>query len=113
MSHHHEHEVALEQGSNKKTLKSYVVGMILCIVLTFAAFGLVEKRLLTDAQLYISLTVLAIAQFFVQSVCFLRLNSSKEGRWNLMPFLFTIFIIAILVGGSLWIMYNLDYNMMN
>src|SRR5579872_4265758 len=98
-----------QHESGQKTLSSYVVGIILCIVLTLIAFGLVEKRLLTDTMLYIALSALAIVQLLVQSICFLRLNSSKEGRWNLLPFLFTILIIAILVGGSLWIMYNLNY----
>lgn len=102
-----------QHESGQKTLSSYVVGIILCIVLTLIAFGLVEKRLLTDTMLYITLSALAIVQLLVQSICFLRLNVSKEGRWNLLPFLFTILIIAILVGGSLWIMYNLNYNMSN
>lgn len=110
MSHHEE---IVEYGSGKKTLTSYVLGFVLCILLTLVAFALVQMRLLSDVNLYISLTALAIIQLFVQSVCFLRLNASSEGRWNLLPFLFAILIIVILVGGSLWIMYNLNYNMFN
>lgn len=94
-----------------KTLQSYVVGFILCLVLTFLSFGLIGTHLLTDTNLYIALATLAIVQLLVQSICFLGLNRSAEGRWNLLPFLFTILIIAILAGGTLWIMYNLDYNM--
>jgi cytochrome o ubiquinol oxidase operon protein cyoD len=102
-----------EQGGRQKTLGTYVTGLVLCVILTLIAFGLVEKRLLSDSGLYIALAGLAIVQLFVQSTCFLRLNSSAEGRWNLLPFLFALLIIAVLVSGSLWIMYNLNYNMMN
>ena len=95
-----------------KTLGAYITGLVLCIILTLAAFGIIEKRVFSDTNLYIAVSVLAIVQLFVQSICFLRLNASPEGRWNLMPFLFAILIVSIVVGGSLWIMYNLNYNMM-
>ncbi|RDI43398.1 cytochrome o ubiquinol oxidase subunit IV [Aquicella lusitana] len=107
----HQHEKMMGQASGQKTLSGYITGLALSIILTLLAFGIVEKRLLSDANLYIALTVLAVAQLFVQSICFLRLNCSTEGRWNLFPFIFTVLIIAIIVGGSLWIMYNLNINM--
>jgi cytochrome o ubiquinol oxidase operon protein cyoD len=97
--------------SGQKTLKAYIIGLSLSLVLTCAAFGLVMKPSLSTSHVYIALSVLAILQLFAQSLCFLRLNASKEGQWNLMPFLFALLIIAILVGGTLWIMYNLNYNM--
>ena len=62
--------------------------------------------------LYITITALAVAQLFAQVIFFLRLNVTKEGQWNSMPFVFTFLIVGVLVGGSLWIMYNLDVNMM-
>ena len=105
--------VQTEHGTGQKTLKAYLLGLASCIVLTLIAFGIVEKRLFSDTYLYISLATLAIVQLLVQSICFLRLNCSPEGRWNSLPFLFVMLIIAILVGGTLWIMYNLNFNMMN
>lgn len=107
---HHEIET---YGTSKKTFSAYISGLILCIILTLAAFAVVERHLFTENYIYISLAALAIVQLFVQVICFLRLNANPEGRWNLMPFLCAILIIAVLVGGSLWIMYNLNYNMMN
>lgn len=107
----HQHEISMEHGAGKKTLASYVVGFLLCVLLTFIAFGLVKTHVLADSSLYIALAVLAIVQLFVQTVCFLRLNTSKDGQWNSLPFLFVILIIAVFVGGTLWIMYNLNYYM--
>lgn len=105
--------VDAQNDGSQKTFGSYITGLVLSLLLTLMSFGLIETRLFTDKYLYISLAALAIAQLFVQAICFLRLNSSSEGRWSLMPFIFCVLIIAILVSGTLWIMYNCNYNMMN
>lgn len=102
----------MKYGVKAKTLKSYLTGLFLSLMLTAISFGLVAKHLLSTTNLYIVLTALAVAQLFAQVICFLRLNVSQEGRWNTMPFIFTFVIVGILVGGSLWIMYNLNMNMM-
>jgi cytochrome o ubiquinol oxidase operon protein cyoD len=98
-------------GGNPKTLLGYLCGFSLSLLLTFLAFALVHLKLGSTTMRYFSLGGLALAQLLVQSLCFLGLNGGKEGRWNLLPFIFTLFIIVILAGGSLWIMYNLNYNM--
>ena len=101
------------ENQNQKTLSGYVTGLMLCLVLTFAAFGLVQGQYFNAVQTDSLIAGLAIVQLIVQCVFFLRLNMGEEGRWNLLPFIFAILIIAILVGGSLWIMVNLNYNMMH
>jgi cytochrome o ubiquinol oxidase operon protein cyoD len=102
----------MKYGAKAKTLKSYLIGLFLSLIFTFTAFALVGKRLMGVEGLYITLTALAVAQLLAQVICFLRLNVSQEGRWNTMPFIFTFIIVGVLVGGSLWIMYNLNINMM-
>jgi cytochrome o ubiquinol oxidase operon protein cyoD len=99
--------------SGQKTLGAYLSGLALCLVLTFMAFGIVEYHVMSAISIDITLAVLAIIQLVVQCVFFLRLNTSEEGMWNLLPFLFAILIIGILAGGSLWIMANLNYYMVH
>lgn len=114
MSEHHHHvEADTEYGTGHKTLKTYLIGFTLCILLTLIPFALVAKHMLSDFSLYITITIFALVQLYVQVVFFLRLNTSSKGLWNLGSFLFTILVILIVVFGSLWIMYNLNYNMMN
>ncbi len=117
MSTHNEivdhHDTIAPADGNPKTFGSYIAGLILSLLLTLMSFGIISERVFSDKYLYISLAVLAIIQLFVQSICFLRLNASNEGKWSLMPFIFCILIIAILVSGSLWIMYNCNYYMMH
>lgn len=102
----------MSNQANIKSLKAYILGFSMSLILTVAAFFLMKVRFLSDSMLYASLALLAILQLLVQSRCFLGLNTRSEGRWNLLPFLFTLFVIAILVSGSLWIMYNMNYNML-
>ena len=63
-------------------------------------------------MIYIFIAIFAVLQLIVQAACFLGLKSNAEGSWNVLPFLFTLLIIFFLVGGSLWIMYNLSVLMM-
>jgi len=106
-------DIATKYGTGRKTLKSYLMGLGLSLLLTLCSFVLVGKHLLPTAYIYVSISILAILQLIAQVIFFLRLNSSEEGKWSLMPFIFTIVIVGILVGGSLWIMINLNYNMVH
>ena len=112
MSHDATTPVKLKYGAKLKTLKSYLTGLCLSLLLTAAAFLVVGEHLLNTAALYITLTALAVAQLFAQVICFLRLNYTGEGRWNTLAFVFTFLVVFVVVGGSLWIMYNLNENMM-
>lgn len=93
------------------TLKSYVIGFILSIVLTLASFMLVSEQALAVGDLILTIVGLAVAQVLVQLFFFLHLGSDSKPYWNLTVFLFMLVIMVILVAGSLWIMYNLDYYM--
>lgn len=107
---------AVGSGNNswaQKNAKAYMLGLLLCLILTSLSFGIVHTKTFGKEMIYALLTLFAIAQLFVQSVCFLGLKSDADGRWNLLPFLFTILIIFFLVSGSLWIMYNLNVLMMS
>jgi cytochrome o ubiquinol oxidase operon protein cyoD len=56
---------------------------------------------------------LAVGQLLVQLGLFLHMGSEPKPRWNLMATLFSLMVVIIVVGGSLWIMNNLNYNMMS
>ena len=99
-------------GAGHGTLKSYIIGFILSIALTVIPYLIVVDHLLAGDAIVIAIVILGILQLLVQLVFFLHLSSAPDQRWNLMTFAFTVLILVIIVVGSLWIMYNLDYNMM-
>ena len=102
-----------EYGSDHGTIKSYVVGFVLSIVITVLAFLLVAFKPVSSEIIYIVIAILAILQLYVQLVFFLHLNTRSEGRWNLLVFLFSLIVVLIIIFGSIWIMVNLNYNMVH
>ena len=86
--------------------------IILSILLTIIPYALVVNHLLIGDSLIIAVIILGIVQLLVQLIFFLHLSSHPSQRWNLITFSFTVLIVVILVIGSLWIMYNMNYNMM-
>jgi cytochrome o ubiquinol oxidase operon protein cyoD len=45
-------------------------------------------------------------------VCFLHVNTSGEGGWTLLAYVFTAVLLVITIAGSMWIMFHLNTNMM-
>lgn len=95
------------------TLKSYVIGFILSILLTVLPYAIVVHHLLVSDALVIAIVVLGVIQLLVQLIFFLHLSTHPSQRWNLITFAFTLLILVILVCGTLWIMWNMNYNMMD
>jgi len=110
MSHdaavHHDHDHA--HGS----MKSYIFGFALSILLTLGSFGLVMSGTVPHNLAVPGLIALCVAQLLVQLVFFLHMGAAKEQRDNTLTFVFTVVILAIIVGGSLWVLHNMNANMM-
>ena len=101
-------------GMGKKSPLVYIIGFILCIILTIVPFAIVHRAMGSPGMQYIIILSCALLQFLVQVICFLRLNASTtQSKVNLFSFVFTMIVLLTIVGGSLWIMYNLNYNMMH
>src|SRR5690349_5450260 len=100
------------ERSNQSRVMAYVTGFVLSIILTLAAYILVINHVISGAGLIAVIIGLAIIQLFVQLFFFLHLGDEKKPRWNLMALIFAAVVVVIVVFGSLWIMNNLNYNMM-
>lgn len=103
-----------EQGMGEKSLLVYVFGLVLCVVLSVLPYIAVKYFSHNKVSGLEIIYICAVVQFIVQLICFLRLQPiGFQGVMNIMSFLLTLIIILIVVAGSLWIMSNLDYNMMH
>ncbi len=104
---------AIAHGSVKHgSVKTHLLGFILSIILTIISFAAAMSSPTSHA---ITLTVIissGLIQVLVHIICFLHMNISSKEHWNLTALLFTITVICIILIGSLWIMYNLNNNMM-
>ena len=93
------------------------IGFGASLLLTLVAFWLVIQHVQDSAALPADVLVpriigLAVIQLIVQLYFFLHLGNESKPRWNFIVFLFMILVLVIVVLGSIWIMDNLNYNMM-
>ena len=101
-------------------MKWVLQGFLLSLLLTLGSYAIVATHLLSTMSLIYLVAALSTIQIVGQFVLFLRLGqeSAESGpllgeppRWNVIFFLFTVLIALVVVIGSIWIMYNLDYRM--
>lgn len=101
-----------DYGTGQKKLGMYLFGFVSCSVLTLISFWAVMSERFTKWEVVTIIFAAALIQFFVQVICFLRLNTQTEqGRINVMSLIFTGVILISVVAGSLWIMWNLAFYM--
>ena len=100
-------------GASHGSLRDYLTGFFLSVVLTAIPFWLVMTGAMADKNAA-ALTVMAFAavQIVVHMIYFLHMNSRSEGGWTMMALIFTIVLVVIVLSGSLWVMYHLNTNMM-
>lgn len=103
-----------DYGLGKKKLGVYSFGIVLCLILTVIPFYAVMYQPFASVQsIFYTIIVCAVLQLLVQVKCFLSMNTkTPQAQYNVMSFIFTLVILTVVIGGSMWIMYHLNYNMM-
>jgi len=101
-----------EEGAHA-TLRGYLIGFVLSVILTALPFYYVMSGALHDTTVT-ALVIMALAgvQIVVHMIFFLHMSPRAEGGWSLMALAFTLIILVIALSGSLWVMYHLNNNMM-
>ncbi|MFM0440073.1 cytochrome o ubiquinol oxidase subunit IV [Paraburkholderia strydomiana] len=107
----HMQSVPAQQGNG--SMRGYVGGFLLSVVLTAAAFGLVMRGTFPAQTAMIALSILAFVQIVVHLVFFLHIDMSAGQRWNVMALGYTALAALFLIGGTMWIMHNVSMNMMS
>lgn len=92
-------------------LRSYLTGFALAVVLTAIPFALVALEALPKLPTLIVIAVVAVIQILVHLRYFLHLDLRTTPRENILAFVFAAVLIFIMVGGSLWIMFDLQQRM--
>ena len=94
------------------SVKEYVIGLILSIILTAIPFGIVMSGALGETLSIALILLCAVGQVMVQLIFFLHMNGSAEQYWTTMSAAFSVVLVAILIVGSIWIMNHLNHNML-
>ena len=93
-------------------IRSYFIGLALAVLLTVFSFYLVGTHWIWDPALPAALAALAIAQIGVHLVFFLHITTAPDNTNTVLALAFGVLIVALVIGGSLWIMYHLNQNML-
>jgi cytochrome o ubiquinol oxidase operon protein cyoD len=102
----------VEPYESAANVLSYTVGLVLAILATIASFVVAQTNLLWPPGIQVGLVVLAIAQIGVHLVFFLHLGSGPDNTNSIMALAFGVLIVFLVIAGSLWIIANLNANMM-
>lgn len=109
------HEVKHKQHVSSP--KPYLVGFLISIILTLAAYYLVTliingSAIFSTAIVLYTIMAFAFVQLVVQLYFFLHLGREPKYNWNLFFFISTAGVIFLMITASIWIMNHLNYNMM-
>jgi len=99
-------------GAAHGSVKEYLGGLLLSLVLTAIPFGIVMSGAVSGPLAIGIILLCAVGQVLVQLVFFLHMNGSSEQIWNTSSAIFVVVLVAILIVGSIWIMAHLNHNML-
>jgi cytochrome o ubiquinol oxidase operon protein cyoD len=95
------------------SMRDYVIGFVLSVVLTAIPFYLVMSGAIADkTTTALIIAGFAVVQIVVHMVYFLHMNGKAEGGWNMLALIFTAVVVLIVISGSMWVMYHMNHNMM-
>ena len=102
----------VEEHESTASYLSYTVGLALAVAATIASFIVSQTNLLWPPGIPVGLIVLALAQIGVHLVFFLHLGSGSDSTNNILALAFGVLIVFLIIAGSVWIITNLNSNMM-
>lgn len=93
-------------------LATYVIGLALAILLTVASFWVAKTDMIYGPGIPEALATLAVAQMGIHLVFFLHLTTAPDNTNNILALAFGLLIVGLIVFGAVWIMANLNHNLM-
>lgn len=102
-------------GAHSAGVTQYLVGFVISVALTLAAFLPVMLGWLTDWSIgakVLYLLGLALVQMMVQIAFFLHLSDGPDARYNIMTMWSAVVCVFIIIAGTWWTMWHLNYQVM-
>ncbi|MGT2466093.1 cytochrome o ubiquinol oxidase subunit IV [Mesorhizobium sp.] len=113
IAHDHAGHDHAHGGAAHGSLKGYLIGFVLSVVLTAIPFWMVMTGAIDNKQATaVIIMAFAAVQIVVHMIFFLHMTPASEGGWSMLALIFTVILVVIVLSGSLWVMYHLNANMM-
>lgn len=95
------------------SFKPVIMGLILSLFCIFAAYYIAAEDFFRPFAFLPIVAGIGLLQTILQLIFFFHLGVESKPRWNLLMFLFMALVVFLIIGGSIWIMNNLNsYTMM-
>ena len=104
--------LSVEPAPTSSSVLIYTTGLALAVILTAMSFWTANTSLLWPPGVPLGLAVLAIAQMGIHLVFFLHITTGPDNTNNVLALAFGVLIVTVVIAGSLWLMANLNDNMM-
>lgn len=91
--------------------QQYYIGFAGAAALTILAYASVKLAWFSPTVTAAFVLALAVLQLIVQVYYFLHLKGEEKPRWRNWTFVYSLVMMLVVVIGSLWVMYNLNYRM--
>ncbi|MFC0337171.1 cytochrome o ubiquinol oxidase operon protein cyoD [Kushneria avicenniae] len=108
-----EQDSAAQRAQKKaREQRSYLWGFGLALVLTLIPFAMLAFTAVERMTLWLTIGACALIQVVVHLRFFLHITLDRSKREDLLLILFTVLILIILCGGTLWILFDLYQRML-
>jgi cytochrome o ubiquinol oxidase subunit IV len=94
------------------SLKGLIFGLIISLVLTGSSFLVVWLHPISHSLVKVLLLVNALFQALIQVGFFLHVGKESKPKWRLVFFILVAGALAVILLGSVWIMYSLNSRVM-
>lgn len=106
------HGTHIKPKEEHGTTQFYIIGFVLSLIFTFIPYYLVVNKTFSGSTLLATILGFAVLQMLIQIFFFLHLGRGPKPLYNVVFFASTVGIILVVVGGSVLIINNLNYNML-
>jgi cytochrome o ubiquinol oxidase operon protein cyoD len=118
MQPHHEtrkHETRAHETrsiAGHGTFATYLTGYAVAAIITMAIFYAVTFHSFSTNTTLVLIAAAAAIQSFAHMWFFLHMFRATTPVWNTLSFAFTLFVVVVLISGSLFILLSANYHMM-
>ncbi|AMO56880.1 hypothetical protein GZ77_01985 [Endozoicomonas montiporae] len=98
--------------THQHSLKDYLTGLLLAAALTLIPFWVVWTGGWSTRAMFTTITACALVQVLVHLRYFLNISVARTGKDYLSALLFSGVLIILMVGGTIWILFDLNFRMM-
>lgn len=98
--------------TGRKELHLYVIGFALAAALTAVPFAVVASGTVPRNVSGWVIALCALLQTMIHFRCFLHIDLSRQKREDLQLVLFSVLLLALMAGGTIWVLANLSARMM-